>query len=177
MGKFTGSRLNLSEFFNRLTGNGVNKKDACGETRLYRAARQGNVHEIKRLLRAGADPNLANHDGLTPLHMAAYWGETEIVALLIKAQADVRADNGRGWTPLHSAAISGGLRTRREIVGLLLEAGACEEIKDKQGWAPKDYMALWEQNAEAAEKLKAYLGLNTPVPENGRKHPRGPKLN
>lgn len=179
MGKLSGFHVpGLSGFFNSLTGKGVNKRDGNGETRLYKAVRQGSVNEVKRLLKSGANPNIANADGLTPLHQAAYWGETEIVEMLLKAGAEVKADNGKGWTPLHSAAISGGRKVRAAIIALLTAAGADEDVKDKHGWTPQDYMLLWEQNAQAAEKLKEFLGLgNAHAPENARKTPRGPKLN
>ena len=66
---------------------------------------------------------------------------------------------------------------RKPIIDLLLKAGAKDDIKDKNGWTAKDYMILWEQNAEAAGKLKDYLGLgNTRAPEDYRKIPRGPKI-
>lgn len=167
----------LNDFFNALTGRGkANKKDPSGETPLYRAARAGSVKEVKRLLRAGADPNTRDADGLTPLHQAAYWGETEIVALLLKAGAKVDADNGLGWTPLHSAAISGGLRTRKAIIDMLLEAGAKPDVRDKHGWTPCDYMTLWDENAAAAEKLKAHMGAGGKAPEVYRRPSIGPKI-
>lgn len=169
--------LGLNNLFNALTKNGVDKKDGNGETRLYKAVRQGSVKEVKKLLHDGADPNIPNAEGLTPLHQAAYWGETEIVALLLKAGAKCHADNGSGWTPLHSAAISGGRKIRSAIIELLLGAGAKDDIKDKNGWTPNDYMALWAQNADAAQKLKEFLGLgNSSAPENSRSAKRGPKM-
>jgi len=150
----------LNNLFNTLTGNGINKRNPDGETRLYKAARSGNVKEVKRLLKDGADPDAADAHGLTPLHLAAYWGETEIVKLLIDAGADVNAQNkGKGWTPLHSAAVSGGMRSRKEIIDMLHDAGAKDSAKDKHGWTPGDYMTLWEQNEAAAEKLKHYMQI------------------
>jgi len=150
----------LNNLFNSLTGNGINKRNAEGETKLYRAARSGNAGEVKRLLKDGADPDAADAHGLTALHQAAYWGETEIVEMLIKAGADVNAENkGKGWTPLHSAAVSGGQRSRGEIIKLLCDAGAKEDAKDKHGWTPADYMALWDQNAAAAERLKKNMQI------------------
>ena len=178
MGNDRGFKMpGLNEFFNSLTGRGVNKIDNRGETRLYKAVRSGSVNEVKKLLRAGAKPNITNKEGLSPLHQAAYWGETEIVELLLKAGASVTCDNGMGWTPLHSAALSGGLKVRKTIINLLRMAGAKDDIKDKNGWTAKDYMTLWEQNVEAAGKLKDYIGLgNTHAPEESRKMPRGPKI-
>lgn len=148
----------LNNIFNSITG-GVDKKNAKGETRLYEAVRSGNLKAVKKLLRQGADPDAQTPAGLTPLHQAAFWGETEIVSLLLKAGADPALDNGRGWTALHSAAVSGGERSRGDIIRLLKAAGADETKHDKHGWTPKDYMTLWSENAAAAEKLKKYLQI------------------
>ena len=169
--------LGLNNIFNTLTGNGVNKRNDDGETRLYRAARSGNIKEVKRLLNNGANPDVPDAHGLTPLHQAAYWGETEIVDLLIKAGANVNAENkGRGWTPLHSAAVSGGMRSRKDVIDLLRKAGAEETPKDKHGWTPADYMQLWEENAAAAEKLKLYLQIPEGLsPKGGHKSPEPKK--
>ena len=89
----------------------------------------------------------------------------------------MNAENkGRGWTPLHSAAVSGGMRSRREIIELLQKAGAKDTPKDKHGWVPSDYMQLWEQNAAAAEKLKLYLQIPEGLsPQGGRKTPEPKK--
>jgi hypothetical protein len=149
-------RIGLDGLFNKLSGR-ANKKEDRGNTPLYKAVKEGNLSKVKRLLDHGADPNIYNDHHLTPLHQAAYWGETEIVKLLLKHGARTDLDNGRGWTALHSAAVSGGLKSRKEIIDLLIGHGADLEKPDKNGWTPKDYMMIWEMNAEAAEKLKQYL--------------------
>lgn len=160
----------LNNLFNKVGGNGINKRNRQGETKLYRAARSGSLKEVKKLLRDGADPNIPDDHGLTPLHQAAYWGETEIVEALIRAGANVNAENkGKGWTPLHSAAVSGGMQARGDVIGLLVAAGAKKDTKDKNGWTPSDYMLLWEKNEAAAEKLKQF----TKIP-NGLAAPRAP---
>jgi ankyrin repeat protein len=165
--------LGLHNLFNAING-GVDKRHgAAEETRLYQAARSGNLKAVKRLLRQGADPNAKDANGLTPLHQAAFWGETEIVDVLLKAGADPNADNGRGWTALHSAAVSGGNRSRADIIGKLKAAGGDGSLKDKQGWTPQDYMTLWDDNAPAAEKLKKYLQIpNGLASDNGHFRPR-----
>lgn len=173
--------LGINKFFNSISGNGIDKRNKLGETKLYRAVRSGNVKEVKRLLRDGADPDIADSHGLTPLHQAAYWGETEITALLLKAGANVNAENnGKGWTPLHSAAVSGGMVSRRDVIELLVDAGAKADTKDKHGWTPKDYMVLWEQNEAAAEKLKQFLHIpNGLAPAKGLQRvpsPRAPVM-
>ena len=170
--------LGLNNLFNSITGNGINKRDKNGETRLYRAVRSGNIKEVKRLLKDGADPNVADNHGLSPLHQAAYWGETGIVEALLKAGASVHAENGgKGWTPLHSAAVSVGMHARKDVINLLVKAGAKDDAKDKHGWTPKDYMILWERNEAAALKLKDFLQIPNGLAPKGAKPPSGPKPN
>lgn len=181
--------LRLNDLFNTITGNGIDKRNEQGETKLYRAAREGNVSAVKKLLRAGADPDIADKRGMTPLHQAAYWGETEIVDLLLKAGAAPNVDNGHGWTPLHSAALSGGMKSRGDIIRRLKSAGAKDDIPDKHDWSARDYMQLWEENADAAAKLKNIAGHggaapapdadstrppNSPVPPQSGAKPCGP---
>jgi ankyrin repeat protein len=151
--------LGLNGLFNRLTGNGIDKRDKNGETRLYRAVKNGDINTVKRLLRDGADPNIPNDHNLTPLHHACYWGDCEVADALLKAGADVHQHNGKGWTALHSAAVSGGMKSRSKVIGLLKKFGAKDDAKDKHGWTPADYMMIWEENAAAAEKLKQFLQI------------------
>lgn len=147
--------LHLHDVFNFISFHHADK-GATVDTPLCKAVRQGSLREVKRLLKDGADPNECNSNHISPLHQAAYWGETEIARLLLKHGADPNLDNGKGWTPLHSAALSGGMKARGDIIEMLLEAGANLEKQDKLGWTPQDYMKLWEENAEAAQKLKEH---------------------
>lgn len=154
--------LRLNDFFNAITGNNIDKRNEQGQTRLYLAAREGNTAAVKKLLRAGADPDIADARGLTPLHVAAYWGETEIVDALLKAGASPNIDNGKGWTPLHAAAMAGGMKSRKGVIEKLKAAGAKDDIADQCGWRASDYMALWAENADAAAKLKHHEGPHAP---------------
>jgi hypothetical protein len=153
--------MRLNSFFNSLAGGGIDKRNAAGETRLYRAVRDGNAAAVKKLLRAGADPDIPDNRGMTPLHQAAYWGEAGITGMLLQAGAAPNVDNGKGWTPLHSAALAGGMKSRGDIIRRLKAAGAKEDIADKHGWTARDYMQLWEENAHAAEKLKHLAGQDS----------------
>ncbi len=85
------------------------------------AAERGDLAEVRSLLRAGADVNAAQNDGMTALHWAASNGHAEIARTLLYAGATVRATTRLGgYTPLHLAARSGDT----EIAGILLDAGA-----------------------------------------------------
>jgi ankyrin repeat protein len=66
-----------------------NYQGPFGNTLLHSAVVSGDLDEVKRLLAAGADPNVANRDGRTPVQMAAILGHAHIEELL-------RSDVGRG---------------------------------------------------------------------------------
>ena len=53
----------------------------CG-TSIYKAAKEWQLEEVKKLLAAGADVNAKTKFMETPLHFAAYYGEKEVAELL-----------------------------------------------------------------------------------------------
>lgn len=88
---------------------------------LLNATKRGDVVAVRSLLEDGADPDVAQGDGLTALHLAAQQGNLEIVQPLIGAGANVEAKTRIGdYTPLHLA--SGGAHA--SVVRALIDAGA-----------------------------------------------------
>jgi ankyrin repeat protein len=103
------------------------------EEQLFNAVENDDVGEVKQLLAAGANPNIADQYGRTPLYYAAVSGNKEIVKILLDYHADPnRADND-GRTPLHDAA---GRSGNKEIVQILLDYGADPNSADKYGTTP-----------------------------------------
>ena len=101
--------------------------------RLKRALDAFDTGEIKRLLKAGADPNTKlKRWGKTPLH---YFKSTEIAQIFINAGANLNAKDFHGNTPLHERAWEGG------ILGItfLLEAGADPLIRNNRGQLPSEF--------------------------------------
>lgn len=89
----------------------------------------------RKLLDAGADPNLANKLGKTPLHYAAsHPSGTGVVEILLDHQAKIDTTDAEGRTPLHWAADA----NIRAHIELLLERGADKTIRDLWGKAPSD---------------------------------------
>ena len=83
----------------------------------------GDLAEIGRLLRAGADVNVRNKFGVTPLMGASQEGHSEVVKLLLTAGTDVHAgvsEAGKDYTPLSVAKKAG----HTEAVELLKKHGA-----------------------------------------------------
>jgi ankyrin repeat protein len=102
------------------SGVDVNARDEYGDTALSAAIR--NPEAVRRLLKAGANPNLFGVNDSLPLSGAAIAGQLEVMKLLLEAGADLegRSEGGESPTPL-AYAVSGG---RVEAVAVLLEAGA-----------------------------------------------------
>jgi len=98
----------------------VNAAQPDGATALAWAAYWDNAETAKRLLRAQADPNIANDYGVTPLLLAIRNRSPAMVTLLLKGDADPNAALWSGEKPLMAAARSGEV----DIVRALLDAGA-----------------------------------------------------
>lgn len=69
------------------------------KTALHRAVEGQQLACVTALLRAGADPNLADNRRRTPLHLAALAGDEGLVDQLLKFDADPEAKDQRGKTP------------------------------------------------------------------------------
>ena len=79
-------------------------QSARDTSELLIAAARGDLAEVERLLKAGADVNAKNKSGSTPLHVAVASNPSPaVLEVLLKAGADPRAINGDGKTP-HAVA-------------------------------------------------------------------------
>ena len=74
---------------------------SCGA--LTRAAHDGDLAAVRRLLAAGADVNGQDAWGRTALHEAAFWGHDDILSLLLRRGADVRAQDAAGRSAVDDA--------------------------------------------------------------------------
>ena len=139
--------------------------------KLIRAANVGYLEEIKRLIKSGADVNVADNQGRTALHAAAgtslYLSKnTEVVKMLIAEGADVNAADNQGRTALHAAAgTSLYLSKNTEVVKMLIAKGADVNAADNQGRTAL-HIAAEEGHAEIAELLT--LDADVLVDINGR---------
>jgi ankyrin repeat protein len=104
-----------------------------GETgELLRAAADGNVFKVDKLLSAGADVNAPTPDGATALMGAVYYGYPQTSRLLMERGADVNAATNDGVTALHYAAQQG----RTDIARDLLQKGADPDAVSAAGNTP-----------------------------------------
>ena len=103
------------------------------------AVRRGNTEILKLLLEGGADPNVADGDGLTPLLFVARRQKYKAVAkLLLDYGANPNKADQVGRTPLHYAVIYGA----KEVFQVLLDRGADPLKPDTYGRTPLS----WAQN-------------------------------
>ncbi|WJV45963.1 ankyrin repeat domain-containing protein [Streptomyces flavofungini] len=107
--------------------------------RLFEAIWQDTPTVVRSLLRAGADPERRDGDGITPLYEASVNGRTAIVRLLLAAGAAPDTESlgsglGADGTPLCAAACWGHTGTVRA----LLAHGADPNLRESRGtgWSP-----------------------------------------
>ncbi|XP_057767622.1 potassium channel SKOR-like isoform X2 [Salvia miltiorrhiza] len=93
--------------------------------RLNCAANDGDLHRLRRLVEAGADPNKVDYHGQSPLHRAAAMGYEDIVQFLIQIHADINLRDNFGKTPLFEAIKKG----HGGAASLLEEAGAAAHVE------------------------------------------------
>ncbi len=95
----------------------VNRRNADGSTPLQWAVYEGDVAEVRRLLRAGADVSLANNYGATPMSLAAEVGNTDMLKLLLEVGANADSPNPDGQTALHGGGENGQRGRRTAVAG------------------------------------------------------------
>jgi ankyrin repeat protein len=119
-------------------------RPAGGFTPLLYAARAGCLECAQLLLKAGADPNLGDPDGVSPLLLSILNFHFDIAALLVKRGVDVDHWDTWGRSPLYAAVdldvLPVGGRADRpsldqtsslQLIGMLLDAGANPNLQLK----------------------------------------------
>ena len=168
------------------SGNGLNERDADGNTALHRLCtgfyEMSKVESMASLIASGADINATNNLGQTPLHLAAQniglWDNNDppvngAFQLLIYKQADVNARDHQGRTPM-DVVISSDSSFKSEAIALLIKAGAKSTETDKHGLTPV-HQALtskwpWRSAGENLQQL-AKAGADFSAKDNDGKTP------
>lgn len=135
-----------------------------GFTPLHEAAEHQHAAVLRRLLRAGADPDARNQWRQTPLWQAAWqaWHDnTQIARLLVAFGAEIDLPDDKGHTPLHMAARSG----HTPLVAYLLDQGAAINHPSDRGRTPL-YQAV-VANARPAARLLLQHGADPNVSIEG----------
>lgn len=103
---------------------------------------------VRTLLEGGADPDLANDEGLCPLPQAAARGQESIVTLLLEHGADANVNRGQRDTAVHRAAENG----HAEIIRILAAHGADFTLLNSDGQPPLE-TAIVNRHREAFDAL------------------------
>nr|GMC57323.1 potassium channel SKOR-like isoform X2 [Ipomoea batatas] len=104
----------------------IGKQEAELALKVNNAAFHGDLHQLKSLITAGADPNKKDYDGRSPLHLAASRGYEAIALYLIQSGVDLNAPDNFGNTPLLEAIKNGHDR----VASLLVKEGASLKIEN-----------------------------------------------
>ncbi|CAE8716254.1 unnamed protein product [Polarella glacialis] len=103
---------------------------------LLRAAQNGDLAEVSRLLHDDADHHAVNARGETALHQAAVFGHSDVVEELLAWHANVSTaaggPGGGGALALHLAAQAGHLKVARALLGHGQAAVAARDDKGEQ---------------------------------------------
>jgi uncharacterized protein len=97
-------------------------RDPFGRSLLHYAAMADDVEAVERLVAAGEDVDLGDHQGFTPMHFAAQQGALDAVRVLVRHGARVDEVNRFGNTPLFVAVFTSS--GDGQMIALLREHGA-----------------------------------------------------
>lgn len=150
-----------------MVGGGGNCFSATGKSdaaltykTIHKAAKKGDLGDVKRHMRRGVPVNKKTNNGSTPLHVACTENNIEIVKQLLSNGADPNTEDAEGWTPLHVAADQG----RTEVVQLLLRNGANIEVKTENNRTPLE-MANTAEYDDISKLLRMRPNANVVMPK------------
>jgi len=110
-----------------------------------RAALDGDLVTVQRLIERGTSPDTTDQDGNSLLMLSSRSGHVPVVSYLLSRKAAVNARSRYGDTALLAASLKG----HTEVARVLLAAGA--EL-NPEGWSPLHY-AAFEGRAEMIKFL------------------------
>ena len=123
-------------------------KDKCGLTALHVASKEGNMDEVKRLLKEGAEVDKEDKDGFTALDVAILNVHLDIAKELCEKMNINTWMLGESASSLHWAAWIGRLNVVKELIG----KGGDIEGKDNGGRTPLHW-ASWNGHLNVVKFL------------------------
>jgi uncharacterized protein len=133
---------------------------ASTQQKLYNAAEKGELANVRKALKAGADVDKQDKDGWTALLYATMKGHQPVVQLLLSAGADPDIAGNKGETPLVGAVLS----DNAGLVKILLDAGADSSIKLMDGTTALD-VAHKRGSTEIVSLLESGSATLSPSPK------------
>ena len=122
------------------------------EKNLRLASRHGDIEEVKRLVKEGADPNRCDLHGNTPLHLACLNGHLNVVTYLSAPEicSNIEKRGWKGFTLVHLAVLKGHI----EILRYLVEQRKCDvnSVAETTGTTPF-HVASYAGNLDVVQYL------------------------
>ncbi|MBU0675831.1 MAG: ankyrin repeat domain-containing protein [Proteobacteria bacterium] len=123
---------------------------------IHKAAYNGNIAEVERILKTHPDPDARDSSGGTALHAAMFQNNLRIITLLIEHNFDVNAVGPHnGYTPLHDAVWADNL----EAIKILRGHGARTDVSGKDSLTP--YGKAKEEGKAAIVKYFESQGITS----------------
>jgi ankyrin repeat protein len=142
----------------------VNDTDIDGKTALHAACESNNLYALRRLLDAGADPNIPSVKGATPVITAACRGSFDAIRVLLATPGvDPHHLTLTGDNAVHCAALRGDL----DICQALVEAGVDPDLESGFRRSPL-MLAIISRRASVVRYL-----INLPDVDPNRAHKNG----
>ncbi len=133
----------------------VNAREVTtGETALHAVVQRRDLTWVKFLLQRGANPDIADKNGVYPIQIAAQLGFLEGVERLVEGGAEVDVSDTTGETPLISAVH----RRDLKMIEMLVENGASPDRTDNSGRSARDYAALMGGRSGVLEAIEKAEG-------------------
>lgn len=147
------------EAVDALLAGGAKMNVNCDRMTVLMMAVEEDAAILKKLLAAGADPNMAARgSGETPMHRAAGYGKNEAVKLLLDAGANVNAVDYSDTTPLVKACqYSSSDVDLVTTLKLLLAAGADVHLTHRGGLELVDHVSRWQDESRRVAMLELLL--------------------
>jgi len=120
-------------------------------SRVYNAARTGDLPFFNQALPARLPPNMTNEKGDSLIMLATYHGHPALVRLLLSHGADPNRLNDRGQSPLAGAVF----KNEDETVEVLLDGGADPELGEPSA---TDAAMLFRMTEKWGEKFRDAKG-------------------
>lgn len=135
----------------------VNAREVTtGETALHAVVQRRDLTWVKFLLQRGANPDIADKNGVYPIQIAAQLGFIEGVERLVQGGADIDVSDSTGETPLISAVH----RRDLKMIEMLVKNGANPDRTDNSGRTARDYAALMGARSGVLEAIEKAEGAD-----------------
>lgn len=132
----------------------LNFRDLKGQTPLMLAAEDGDAELVKTMLKAGADPDIQDWQGMTALHSAVKSLDNSCVDALLDHPCRLGNQTCDGRSPLHTACWIANVHAVKRLLQMAPELAW---QRDGQGKTPLELVEFLIDNPEALRELAAQL--------------------